>query len=79
MKLISLNQHLLKPIIYFGIVIEVPEDVLYVAADEDGEMYGYETEPYCRKTGDWECYDKSYFLGVADLEGMNWKETLRGV
>lgn len=77
MKLISLKEQSFKTIKYFGIVISVPEEVLYVAVDEDGEVYGYEIEPHYN-IHSWDAYYNNHFLGVVDLEGMDWKETLRG-
>ena len=70
-----------KVVTYFGIEVTVPDDVQWIATDEDGEVYGY---PY----GDGECYEEdgyfwngrydAYSLGSLQNipRSFNWKKSL---
>lgn len=65
---------------YFGIKLQVSEDVKFIATDEDGSVFTYtsEVEPinqaWLRKNNG----ELSHASKIAevDLEGMNWHETL---
>jgi hypothetical protein len=79
MKILSENL-LTKGVLYFGITLRVPFGVKYLATDESGELYGY---PVCPTVVEglemWEAPERSeyYPIGEVDLEGLDWRETLR--
>lgn len=36
---------------YFGLPLSIPDEIQWLATDEDGTLYGYFTEPYCVNLG----------------------------
>ena len=36
---------------YFGLPLSVPDEIQWLATDEDGTLYGYFAEPYCVNLG----------------------------
>jgi hypothetical protein len=68
MKLISGRK--LKKVDYFGIEFELPECFRgHIKTHQDGWVFAVE-EDYAGN------FITSTFLGVVDLEGMDWKDTL---
>jgi len=65
---------------YFGNLLSVPEGTKYIATDSDCAVNAYwdcGDEPI--QTNDYTWYSNYAdvtFVGEADLEGMNWKDTL---
>jgi len=64
---------------YFGNLLSVPKGTKHIAIDENSEVWAYPTEQ--RPTAGkmlWSvagCFDMTK-VGIADLEGMDWKDTL---
>jgi hypothetical protein len=66
-----------KKVIYFGIELMVPDYTKYLAVDEDGRLHGYKGDVvYIGGIEFYGSYSDDFFIGIVDLEGMNWKETL---
>lgn len=67
-----------KTVKYFGITLEVPRDVKYLAVDGDGRLYSYQNKPENNIALDfWYDSAECYLVGEVDLEGQDWRETLR--
>jgi hypothetical protein len=68
----------LKPVTYFGINLLVPQWTKFIATDQDGLIYAYEGRPVTGLFYDWvnEYGDNAEHIERADLEGMDWKQTL---
>ena len=73
MKLLSAPLSLVVE--YHGIRLAVPEGTKYIATDEDGAVYAYVDEPLALGTLAWTAHFYTE-VGRADLEGMDWKDTL---
>lgn len=77
MTLVSLIK--MKTVDYFGLSLDVPYYIDFIATDSDGEIYGYKDEPDIDSY--WEPSDGEgqdwYKIGVVNLHGLDWKETLR--
>lgn len=71
MKLITGRK--VKRVDYFGIEFELPEGFIgHIKTHQDGWVFAVET--------DWQGnFISSTFLGIVDLEGMDWKDTLMEV
>lgn len=75
-----------KPIQYMGNVIMVPRHTDWVAIDADGEVWAYVGDcnpqiPDVRGVAKWcTMYSRDkHFVGVAELGGVNWRDTLMRV
>ncbi|WP_133812548.1 hypothetical protein [Photorhabdus tasmaniensis] len=85
MKIVNLCE-LFKEVEYFDIKISVPYWVEYIAADKNGELWGYQCKPLRAelRNGGWWVYDNDEEEGVYRLEigkvefGDNerWKDSL---
>lgn len=70
-----------KTVTYFGITLQVPPDVKFLAADQNGRLYGYAQRPYPDYDGtQWmPSVASGVLIGEVDLEGHKWDATLQGV
>lgn len=73
-----------KTVQYFGLEIQVPEDTIYIATDEDGVVMAFEALPQ-EFFGDWLCIKNSHgksnnvMVARVDLEGFDWRQTVVNV
>lgn len=78
MKLISLNEN--KAIKYFGLELVVPRWVMFVSTDKNGMVVGFYAKPEPNdQLNTWTSYGTSITICKADLEGLDWKETLKTI
>lgn len=84
MKLIELAIRT-KQVEYFGMMLDIPETAKYLACDDSGELYAYESKPLKSTRPGSEFWKPDYratentasfHIGYVDLEGMDWKDTL---
>ena len=79
MKLKRTFSKTVKPVIYFGIEINIPTEHNFVATDSDGFVYSYKCNPVIndalRVFQDRSAAEDESICAV-DLEGLDWKETL---
>lgn len=71
---------------YHGLKVEIPAYVTAIAADADGVLVGYKNVPKPdnfmfngNAPGEIWVDDKAedmYVIGIVDLEGLDWKESL---
>lgn len=75
-KLIKPNYRFVE---YFGNEIVLSHDYQYLAINENGECYGYVTEPFYHNVAfnQWDNDFASGYIGKFDLNGFDWKETLQ--
>lgn len=68
-----------KTVLYFGIALFITSDIKWIAVDEDGSLWGFSVKPIlCEASHDWSHFNGfSIELGDVDLEGMDWRDTLR--
>lgn len=65
-----------KRVEYFGLPLTVPFWAKYLGTDKDGELYAYESEP-AKDRESWYLFDMNLqMIGLVDLEGLNWSESL---
>ncbi|NHB90331.1 hypothetical protein [Photorhabdus tasmaniensis] len=65
-----------KCVSYFGIDLEVPTFVNYLAADADGTLFGYYFKPDV-DLGFFNVYGENVELGVVEFDGdENWEDSL---
>jgi len=65
-----------KADIYFhGLRLKVSLDIRYIAADRDGQVFGYRKAPQ-KAAGCWKSNEAEYIETVVMEEGDNWEETL---
>lgn len=80
MKLLTSEQWFVVD--YFGMQIIVPKYYRYLAVDSDGSLFAHRQKPELfplDKTARWFSGFSDTFLGDVDLEGMDWRETLKEV
>lgn len=68
---------------YYGSAVPVEPWANFIAVDADGKVHCYDAKPSCYESG------KQWMLGVyglhvrycgeVDLEGMDWRDTLREI
>lgn len=76
----KLRKLLSKEVDYFGIKLTVPSDLMYIATDADGLVYGYFDEPTINLALWWRSWsDNSITLATVELGDTDWRETLRFV
>lgn len=77
----KLRKLLSKEVDYFGIKLTVPSDVMCIATDSEGLVYGYYNKPKLtdRYWNVSDMYDHVVSLATVELEGTDWRETLRFV
>jgi hypothetical protein len=77
----KLRKLLSKEVDYFGIKLTVPSDVMCIATDSGGLVYGYYNKPKLTDSY-WnvsDMYDHVVSLATVELEGTDWRKTLRFV
>lgn len=77
MKFIEVNK--MKSAMFHGSEVHVPVNIKYIAADKSGKVLGFEEKPTpCFDLEWWDNPTASdmYDIGFADLEGMDWTQTL---
>lgn len=69
-----------KNVVYFDIAMSLGDKWKYLAVDEDGQLVAFEHRPSSHGEM-WDVLDYSDYVSVAevDLEGLDWKETLKEV
>jgi hypothetical protein len=85
MKLIKYEVEL-KTVGYYGIQFNIDSKFNYIATDEDGFVFAYENEPHINMALK-DCwmynaidYNGGYALiGLVDLEGLYFGDTLKGI
>lgn len=68
----------LKTVDYFGIPLTIYDEIMWLATDENGRIYGYTVKPALSDNvwlaknlaSDW------FYIGNVDLEDLDWKDTL---
>lgn len=67
-----------KTIYYFGLSLEVPDWVAYIAVDSYGNLFGFDDEntPWKTKDGLWDSDGRCDILAKVDLNGSNWEQSL---
>lgn len=66
-----------KTVDYYGVALNVPGDVSYLATDANGWVWGYIIEPY-RIDSRWQNADSGlsmYRIAAVELEGIDWWDT----
>jgi len=64
---------------YFDLILDVPENMNYLATDSDGSVYAYENvarldgDDWSQITGDW------MFIADVDLKGALWSDTCKEI
>ncbi|HGJ5863970.1 hypothetical protein QE197_11930 [Arsenophonus nasoniae] len=80
MKLIEICEKEIKQVDYFGIELTVDAGVNFLAADDEGFVYGYFHKPIIYSTeGIWITKEKDHFyhyVAKVDIGDKDWKETL---
>lgn len=83
MKAISISSAV-RVVEYHGINVEMLRDERYLAVDKNGEIWAHYDEPIIRphdaERGQWglsRCAKLPRIVGVVDLEGLEWAETLK--
>lgn len=81
MKVKTKEQSGLREVNYYGIKFLVPSPVRYLAADKDGELFGYINKPVIEEEGWWLSLgiglnSADYRVAEVDLEGLDWKDSL---
>lgn len=69
----------MKSVNYHGTEVHVPENINFIASDKSGQTIGFVGQPYPDDDFDWwdnPNGDDMYDIGVFDLEGTHWTETL---
>jgi hypothetical protein len=63
---------------FHGLMIPVLPDEQYLAADPDGSVWAFTTEPKVSKLNTWNPADcgEARRIGTVDLEGTVWNQTL---
>ena len=71
-----------KRIVCYGFEFIVPEDIKYVAVDNDGSIMGYRIKPVHTQGGvggywysDWHGGEEGFEMGTVRFDG-DWKESL---
>ena len=74
---------------YFGLPLSIPNEIQWLATDEDGTLYGYFTEPYCVNLDslpDQGYWDQAYWdddkegVKIAKIQIIgDWKQSLMNV
>lgn len=64
---------------YFGITLNLHPAVQFITVDEGGWVLGHTAYPEMRSTGWWSASYAPHVLGQVDLEGLNWRDTLKAV
>ena len=60
---------------YFGLPLSIPDEIQWLATDEDGTLYGYFNEPYCTDQGFWDNYDDEK-VKIAKIQIIgDWKQS----
>lgn len=77
----KLRKLLSKEVDYFGITLRVASDLMCIATDSDGTIYGYYEKPVIpsEKSICWTCWGEAVSLATVELDGTDWRETLRYV
>ena len=78
------NEFVVVEVEYFGTTLKIPDTINYIAADADGEIYGYTTirPPIYHSTdGRWirDGYGEHEYLGKLVLRSGDWRDTLQEV
>lgn len=71
-------------VIYFGQVISVDSCAKYMASDANGEVYCFSDEESPQASDEYEQWFavvqcRVRYCGEVDLEGMDWRDTLREI
>ena len=65
-----------KQVEYFGLKLMMPEDHNCLATDSDGRVYSSVEKPK-QRLGMWVAGTDTALVARVNLEGMDWKDTLR--
>lgn len=79
MKLLTKNNDM-RAVDYFGMKVEIPRHATYLAVQGYApELFAFDFIPEIRKVEQmWE-QGLGYYIGTVDLEGVDWRDTLREV
>jgi len=64
---------------YFDMIFTVSSEYRWIATDENGAIWVFDAEPHVRNDAYWDCDTDCIHIANADLEGMDFKTTLREI
>lgn len=65
-----------KQINFLETDLQVPDWSNWIACDSDGPIVAFENEP-SNEFGFWGSYGEVFYVAKINIEGINWKETLK--
>lgn len=78
MKIKKLYQEPTRNVKYLGQCVTIPQHVNFLAISPNGFLFGYLTKPLAGEKY-WHHSKAFKVIGECDLEGLDWRETLREV
>ena len=77
MRIINIYTRETKKVIYRGNVFDAPIWVKYMAVDADGELRAFVQKPCLDGNVMWYAAGEEALIADVDLDGADWKETLK--
>lgn len=69
-----------KEVVYAGVKVRIKRYHDWIAVDEDGKVYSYRNRPVANEsTGEWHDKAEPSYIGDADLQDLDWRESLEYV
>lgn len=76
--MITLIEKTSRRVDYFGVLLDIPRHLPYIATNFNGEVWCYEVEPYYMNGElEWDVDDADQLrLGTVNLNGLDWKKSM---